>query len=175
MRLSASLLVLPTFSPLPVLSKTENPATPIPASSCPGETIGTSQHLMADSDRAASQSVPTLLCGTARQCREAGIRYDTPSSRGQGAQTLGTPGNAGSGYTFLPVPHRERIGPLGFRRVRPAGGRSIRRAGLCEGRGYPASTRRRRWSRARVLVSVGRQTLAPACTPPGTGAAASAW
>lgn len=107
--------------------------------------------------------MPTLLCSTSRQSGEAGIRYDIPSSRGQGAQALGTPGSAVSGCTFLPVPRSERIGPWGFRNVQPAGGRSIRRAGLPEGRGYPASTRKGRWSRALGQVSVGRQTSA--CTP----------
>lgn len=67
---------------------------------------------------------------------------------------MGTPRSAGSGCTFLPVPRSERVRPSDFRSE--ASRRAEHPEGGAVGRGYPASTRKGRWRRAPLLVSVGK-------------------
>lgn len=75
----------------------------------------------------------------------------------RGAQVPGVP-------SFLSL-RSEPVRPSDFLKVKPAEGRSIRRAGLSEGRDYPASTRKGGWGRARVLVSVGKPLPQLVCGP----------
>lgn len=69
---------------------------------------------------------------------------------------MGTPGSTGSGCTFLPVPRSEHMDPWVSANCNKPEGRASGGRG-CQGAGpdrYPASTRKGRWRRARVLVSV---------------------